>query len=159
MDEIQAGLNEHDIARSIFASYCGIPATRLGLCLDGAKAWFPADLAACRKTLHELSDLANSAGGIPVDWRKVGQVRIVLERRRALKTFVVSTSSGIFVSLDKSYRPVFDQTGVPLTGEGAHRVCEDLRKLNFGNVKAVERQLLAGEKPKEYFTAWKPQVQ
>ena len=156
VDEIQAGLIAHDIARSIFASYCGIPATRLGLCLDGAKAWDPSDLAACRKTLHELADLENSVGGVPVDWRKVGQVRIVLEARRALKTFVVSTSSGFFLSLDKAYRPTFDEVGTALTGGGAHQVCGELRKLNYQNVKAVERQLLAGEQSRDFFSAWKP---
>jgi hypothetical protein len=156
LDEIQAGLMDHDIARSIFASYCGIPATRLGLCLDGARAWDPADLAACRKTLHELADLANSAGGIPVDWRKVGLVRNVLESRRAQKTFVVESDKGFFSHLDASYHPVFDQTGVALTGEAAHRICGELRKLNFANVKAMDRQLLAGEQSKEYFTSWKP---
>ena len=157
MDEIQAELNKHDVARSIFASYCGVPATRLGLCLDGARAWDAHDLAACQKVMREMLDLAKSVEPLPIDWRKVGLVRNVLEARRASKTFVVSTSSGLFVSLDKSYRPVFDQTGVALTGEGAHRVCEELRKLNYQNVKAVERQLLAGEQSKEYFATWKPQ--
>jgi hypothetical protein len=156
VDEIQAELNKYDVARSIFASYCGVPATRLGLCLDGARAWDAHDLAACQKVMREMIDLAKSIEPLPIDWRKVGLVRNVLEARRASKTFVVSTSSGLFVSLDKSYRPVFDQTGVPLTGEGAHRVCEELRKLNFGNVKAAERQLLAEERSKDYFAAWKP---
>ena len=156
VDEIQAGLIERDIARSIFASYCGIPATRLGLCLDGAKAWDPADLAACRKTLYELADLANSVGGVPVDWRKVGQVQVVLETRRAQRTFVVSTSKELFLGLDSAYRPVFNETGIALTGEGAHRVCSELRKLNYQNVRAVERQLLAGEKSLDFFLAWKP---
>ena len=156
MDEIQAGLMQFDIARSIFASYCGIPATRLGLYLDGAKAWDPADLAACRKTMRELTDLANSVGGVPVDWRKVGQVRVVLEARRAQRTWTVRTVPGqFFAGLDAAYRPIFDAAGLALTGESAHSVCSDLRKLNY-RADAVQRQLLANEQPLEYRAAWKP---
>jgi hypothetical protein len=158
LDEIQAGLNEHDIARSIFASYCGVPATRLGLCLDGAKAWSPADLAVCQKSLREMLDLAKSVSPLPIDWRKVGLVRNVLEARRASKTFVVTSDQGCFSHLDASYRPIFNETGVALTGEAAHRICGELRKLNFANVKAMDRQLLAGEKSKDFFTAWKAQL-
>ena len=155
-DEIQAGLNTHDIARSIFASYCGIPATRLGMYLDGAKAWDPIDLEACRKTLRELTDLANSVGGVPVDWRKVGQVRIVLESRRALKTWVVQTAPGqMFAGLDAAYRPASDSIGLALTGEAAHAVCHELRKLNYC-ADAISRQLLANERSLEFRAAWKP---
>jgi hypothetical protein len=151
LDEIQAELNKHDVARSIFASYCGVPATRLGLCLDGARAWDAHDLAACQKVMRELLDLAKSVEPLPIDWRKVGLVRNVLEARRAQKTFVVASDKGFFSHLDASYRPIFNEPGAALTGEAAHRICNELRKLNFGNVRAVERQLLAGEKSKEYF--------
>lgn len=156
--ELQIGLTTLDVAQSVFAAYANVPATRFSQCLAGVKEWDPRDLAACQKTMRELLDLAKSVEPLPVDWRKVGVVRGVLEARRALKTFVVSTSSGLFISLDKSYRPVFDQTGVALTGEGAHRVCGELRKLSYQNVKAVERQLLVGEQPKDFFAAWKPQA-
>jgi hypothetical protein len=156
LDDIQAGLVKYDIARSIFASYCGIPATRLGLYLDGAKAWDPVDLAACQKTLHELTDLANSVSGIPIDFRKVGQVRIVLEARRAQKTWVVQTAAGqFFAGLDAAYRPTFDSTGLALTGEAAHQICGELRKLNYA-ASAVARQLLAGEVSLESRAAWRP---
>jgi hypothetical protein len=154
--ELQTGLITLDVAQSVFAAYANVPATRLSQCLAGVKNWDARDLGACQRALREMIDLAKSVEPLPIDWRKVGLVRNVLEARRASKTFVVSTSSGLFVSLDKSYRPVFDQTGVALTGEGAHRVCEELRKLNYRHVKAVERQLLAGEQSKEYFSTWKP---
>ena len=154
--EVQAGLTQLDIARSIFSAYCGIPATRLGMYLDGAKVWDPVDLAACRKTLHELIDLTNSVDGLPIDWRRVGQVRAVLDARRERKTWVVETSSGYFLSLDRSYRPVFDGLGVALKGEAAHSACSELRKLNFQNVKAVQRTLVGDEKPVDFHTAWRP---
>jgi hypothetical protein len=154
--EIQTGLATLDCAQSVFAAYANVPATRLSQCLAGVKNWDPKDLAACQKAMNEMLDLAKSIEPLPIDWRKVGLVRTVLEARRALKTWTVSTSSGVFVSLDRSYRPVFDQTGAALTGEAAHRVCGELRKLNYQNVKAVERQILAGEQSKDFFGAWKP---
>jgi hypothetical protein len=154
--ELQTGLATLDVAQSVFAAYANVPATRLSQCLSGVKNWDPKDLAACEKAMREMLDLAKSVEPLPINWGRVGLVRTVLESRRALKTFVVSTSSGLFVSLDKSYRPVFDQTGAALTGEGAHRVCGELRKLSYQNVKAVERQLFAGEQSKDFFTAWKP---
>jgi hypothetical protein len=157
VDEIQAGLNTYDIARSIFASYCGIPATRLGMYLDGAKAWDPTDFAACQKTLRELTDLANSVAGIPIDFRKVGLVRTVLEQRRLMKTWVVRISPGqFFAGLDAAYRPVFDSIGLPLLGQAPHEICSELRKLNY-KADAAQRQLLANEKSLEFRAAWKPQ--
>lgn len=154
--ELQTGLAALDCAQSVFAAYANIPATRLSQCLSGVKNWDPKDLAACEKAMRELIDLAKSVEPLPIDWRKVGLVRGVLESRRVLKTFIVSTSSGLFLALDKAYRPLFNEVGTALTGQGAHRVCEELRKLNFQNVKAVERQLLAGEKSLDFFAAWKP---
>ena len=62
----------------------------------------------------------------------------------------------LFLGLDGSYRPIFNEVGTALTGEGAHRICGELRKLNYQTVKAVERQLLAGEKSLDFFSAWKP---
>ena len=156
--ELQTGLTTLDIAQSVFAAYANVPATRLSQCLSGVKNWDAQDLAA-QKAMRELLDLAKSVEPLPIDWRKVGLVRTVLEARRALKTFVVSTANGFFASLDKSYHPVFDQTGTALTGEAAHRVCGELRKLSYQNVKAVERQLLVGEQSKEFFVAWKPRAQ
>jgi hypothetical protein len=156
--EIQTGLTTLDVAQSVFAAYANVPATRLSQCLSGVKEWPAQDLAACQKTMREMIDLAKSVEPLPIHWAKVGLVRSVLESRRLQKTFVVSTASGFFISLDKSYRPQFDQVGAPLTGEGAHRVCEELRKLNYQNVKAMERQLLAGEKSLDFFAAWKPQA-
>jgi len=154
--ELQTGLTTLDVAQSVFAAYANVPATRLSQCLTGVKNWDARDLGACQKALREMLDLQKSVEPLPIDWRKVGVVRNVLESRRAQRTFVVTSDKGFFSHLDASYHPVFDQTGVALTGEAAHRTCGELRKLNYQNVKAVERQLLAGEQSKEYFTTWKP---
>jgi hypothetical protein len=155
--DLQSGLNHLGIAQSVFASgYAGVPATRLSQCLNGVRPWDMKDLAACERALTEMLDLAASVSPLPIDWSQAGKVRTVLESRRMQKTWVVTTSSGIFISLNAAYRPVFDQTGVALTGAGAHRICEELRKLNYQNVKAVERQLLAGETSLDFFSAWKP---
>lgn len=154
--ELQTGLTVLDVAQSVFAAYANVPATRLSQCLSGVKNWDPSDLSACEKTLREMLDLAKSVEPLPIDWRKVGLVRSVLEARRAFKTWVVRTDSKLFFGLDASYRPTFNETGTALTGEGAHRICSELRKLNYQNVKAVERQLLPGEKSLDFFVAWKP---
>jgi hypothetical protein len=154
--EIQTGLATLDCAQSVFSAYANVPATRLSQCLSGVKTWHAGDLAACQKAMREMLDLAEAVKPLPVDWRKVGLVRSVLEARRALKTFVVSSDSGIFAHLDGAYRPNFNESGVALTGEAAHRVCSELRKLNYQNVRAVQRQLLAGEKSLDFFVAWKP---
>jgi len=127
--------------------------------LSGVKNWTPQDLSACEKTMREMLDLAKSVEPLPIDWGKVGLVRTVLESRRAQKTWVVMSDNKCFLSLDASYRPTFNETGetgTALTGDGAHRICSELRKLNYQNVKAVERQLLAGEKSLDFFVAWKP---
>ena len=155
-NEIQTGLAILDCAQSVFAAYANIPATRLSQCLVGVKNWDAGDLAACQKAMREMLDLAKSVEPLPIDWRKVGLVRTVLESRRAFKTWVVRSDRGIFAHLDGAYRPIFNEPGVALTGEAAHRVCSELRKLNYQNVKAVERQLLAGEKSLDFFVAWKP---
>jgi hypothetical protein len=155
--EIQTGLITLNVAHSVFASgYAGVPPTRFSQCLNGVKAWDPKDLAACEKAMREMLDLAKSVEPLPIDWSQVGRVKIVLEARRTQKTWVVRSDSKLFFGLDASYRPTFNETGIALTGEGAHRICSELRKLNYQNVKAVERQLLAGEKSLDFFVAWKP---
>jgi hypothetical protein len=156
--DIQTGLQTLDVAQSVFSAYCGVPTTRLSQYLNGVKDWNPQDLAASQKALREMLDLAESVKPLPINWSKVGAVRITLEARRIQKTFVVSSSNGYFVSLDKLYRPTFDQVGTALTGEGAHRVCEELRKLNYQSVKATERQLLIGEISQDFFVDWKPKA-
>jgi hypothetical protein len=154
--EIQTGLTQLDCAQSVFAAYAGVPATRLSQCLSGVKNWDAKDLAACEKALRELLDLAKSVEPLPIDFRKVGLVRAALDARRALKTWVVRTGPGqVFAGLDASYRPVFDATGLPLTGESAHQICSELRKLNY-RADAISRQLLANEQSLEFRAAWKP---
>jgi hypothetical protein len=154
--EIQTGLIALDVAQSVFASYANVPATRLSQCLSGVKEWSAQDLAACEKALRELLDLAESVKPLPIDFRKVSLVRTVLELRRAQKTWTVRTGPGqIFAGLDASYRPVFDATGLALTGEAAHSICTELRKLNY-KADAVQRQLLANEQSLEFRAAWRP---
>jgi hypothetical protein len=154
--EIQTGLIALDVAQSVFAAYAGVPATRLSQCLSGVKSWDPKDLAACEKALREMLDLAKSVEPLPIDFRKVGLVRTVLESRRMMKTWTVRTAPGqVFAGLDASYRPVFDATGLALTGEAAHQICSELRKLNY-RADAISRQLLANERSLEFRAAWKP---
>jgi hypothetical protein len=154
--ELQTGLITLDVAQSVFAAYANVPATRLSQCLSGVKNWDPKDLAACEKAMRELIDLAKSVEPLPINWGKVGQVRIVLEARRQQKTWVVQTAPGqIFTGLDAAYRPVFDSTGLALTGEAAHAICNELRKLNY-RADAVSRQLLANERSLEFRAAWRP---
>jgi hypothetical protein len=155
--DINGALLQLDIARSIFAAYVGLPATRLGLYLDGARQWDPHDFAVCQKMVGEMLDLSASIGGLPLQWSKVGAIRPVLDARRAEKTWTVETSDGRFCSLDQQYRPVFDAVGVALTGEGAHAVCSELRKLNYV-AKAVQRTLVKDEKSVEFRIAWKPKA-
>ena len=154
--EIQTGLATLDVAQSVFASYAGVPATRLSQCLSGVKAWDPKDLVACEKALREMLDLAKSVEPLPIAWGKVALVRTVLESRRALKTWTVETAPcRVFAGLDAAYRPAFDSTGLALTGEAAHSICSELRKLNY-RADAVSRQLLANEQSLEFRAAWRP---
>jgi hypothetical protein len=154
--DIQTGLTQLDCAQSVFAAYAGVPATRLSQCLSGVKNWDLKDLAACEKALRELLDLAKSVEPLPIDFRKVALVRTVLESRRLMKTWVVRTGPDqVFAGLDGAYRPFFDATGLALSGEAAHQICSELRRLNY-RADAVSRQLLANERSLEFRAAWKP---
>jgi hypothetical protein len=155
--DLQAGLTQLGVAQSVFSTgYANVPATRLSQCLNGVRPWDPRDLAACEKALQEMLELAKSVEPLPIDWSKAGQVRVVLEARRALKTWVVQVApEKIFAGLNRAYHPVFDATGLPLTGEAAHNICSELRKLNY-QAGAVQRQLLAEEVPLEFRAAWRP---